>query len=69
MNNTKPLKSKGLMQYPKEKGILYSNSTIKCVHCKAVFPIDYDKCPQCEVDELWKTVKIQYEKNYGGKQN
>ena len=57
------------MQYLKENGLLYSNSIIKCVHCKAVFPIDYDKCPQCEVDELWKTVKIQYEKNYGGKQN
>ena len=27
-----------------------SNSTIKCVNCKAIFPIEYDNCPQYEVD-------------------
>jgi len=46
-----------------------SKSTIKCVHCKAVFPLEYDKCPQCEVDELWQTIKIQIENNFWGKQN
>ncbi len=39
---------------------IHSNSTLKCVHCKAIFPIEYDKCPGCEVDKLSKTVKIQY---------
>ncbi len=43
--------------------IIHSSSTKNCVHCKAIFPIEYDKCPGCEVEELWKTVKIQYE-NY-----
>ena len=39
------------------------NSTKNCVHCKAIFPTEYDKCPGCEVDKLWKKVKIQHE-NY-----
>jgi len=44
------------------------NSTKNCVHCKAIFPSEYEKCPGCEVEELWKTVKIQYE-NYTGQLN
>ncbi len=44
-----------------------SNSTIKCVHCKVIFPIEYDKCPQCEVDKLWHSIKIQLKNNFGGK--
>ena len=36
-----------------ELNSIYSNSTKKRVHCKAMFPKEYDKCPQCEVDELW----------------
>jgi len=46
-----------------------SNSTIKCVHGKVIFPKEYDKCPQCEVDELWQTIKTQFENNFGGLQN
>jgi len=38
--------------------IIHSSSTKNCVHCKAIFPIEYDKCPGCEGEELWKTVKI-----------
>jgi len=44
-----------------------SNSTIKCAHCEAFFPKEYDICPQCEVDELWQTIKIKFENNFGGK--
>ena len=29
-----------------------SNSNVKCVRCKAIFPEEYDKCPQCEAKEL-----------------
>ncbi len=32
------------------------NSTKNCDHCKAIFPTEYDKCPGCEVDKLWKKV-------------
>jgi len=44
-----------------------ANSTRECVHCKAIFPIEYDICPQCEVDKLWQTIQIQFDKNFGGK--
>jgi len=44
-----------------------SNSTIKCAYCEIYFPKEYDSCPQCEVDELWQTIKIQFENNFGGK--
>jgi len=44
-----------------------ANSTRKCAHCEAIFPIEYDKCPQCEVDQLWHSIKIQFKNNFGGK--
>ena len=44
-----------------------SKSTIKCVYCKAIFPKEYDKCPQCEVDQLWQTMKVQFKNKFGGK--
>jgi len=37
--------------------IIHSSSIKNCVHCEAIFPIEYDKCPGCEVEELWKTSK------------
>ena len=27
-----------------------SNSTIKCVSCNALFPLEYFVCPQCNID-------------------
>ncbi len=50
-----------------ELNLINSNSTRKCVHCKAIFPIEYTNCPQCEVDDFWNTIKIQYKNNFGGK--
>ena len=67
MKNTEPTKSKELIQQTKEKEPLYSNSIIKCSHCKVIFPIEYHKCPQCEVDELWHSLEIQIETNFGEK--
>ena len=67
MNNTKPLNSVELIQHAKEKGFLYSNSSIKCSQCKVIFPVEYAKCPQCEVDELWQIFEIQFKNNSGGK--
>jgi len=32
--------------------IIHSSSIKNCVHCEAIFPIEYDKCPGCEVEEL-----------------
>ncbi len=52
-----------------ELNLINSNSTRECVDCKAIFPIEYDTCPQCAVDKLWQTIQIQFEKNFGGKSN
>jgi len=69
MNSTEPLNSTELIQATKERGLYYLRSTIKCVICKTIFPIEYDDCPQCELDELYSTFNIQYKKSIGGKQN
>jgi len=60
MKITEPTKSKGWMQQAKEKEPLYSNSIIKCSHCKVIFSIEYNTCPQCEVDESWQNIKIHF---------
>ncbi len=44
-----------------------SNSTIKCVYCKAIFPKEYYNCPQCEVDTLWQKLNFQIANNFGGR--
>jgi len=69
MNNTERLNSTELTQATKERGLYYLRSTIKCVICKAIFPIGYDNCPQCEIDEFYRTLEIQYKKFFGGKPN
>ncbi len=69
LSNTEKIDSTELIRQAQEAGLLDSNVTINCVHCYAVFPKEYDKCPQCEVNVLWKTVKIQYENYLGEKQN
>ena len=35
---TTTIKPKELIQQTKEKGLSYSNSIIKCSHCKVIFP-------------------------------
>ena len=46
MNNTESLNPAELIQQAKEIGLLDSNLTTSCVHCKAVFPKEYDNWPQ-----------------------
>jgi len=50
LNNTEKLNSMKLIQHAKELGLLDLNSTIKCIHCKATFPKEYHKCPQCNTN-------------------
>ncbi len=69
MSIIEPIKPNELIQQAKEKGFLYSNSAIKCSNCKVIFPAEYEKCPQCEVVQLWKNMKIHLKINFGGKQN
>ncbi len=52
MNNEEKSISIELIRQAKETGLLDSNLAISCVHCKAIFPKDYDKCPQCNTNQI-----------------
>ncbi len=67
MNITEPTKPKELLRQAKEKGFLYSTSALKCGKCKVIFPVEYTRCPQCEVDKLWQILNFQIINNFGGK--
>ncbi len=47
MNSEKQLRSSELIRQAKESGLLDSDLATQCVHCNAVFPREYDNCPQC----------------------
>jgi hypothetical protein len=66
MNIPESIKPNGLPQQAKEKRFLFSNSAIKCSNCSVVFPVEYNKCPQCEVDKLRQTLNLQIS-SFGGK--
>jgi len=69
MNISGPIKLKELLRQAKDRGFLYSNSAMKCRQCKVIFPIEYHKCPQCEMNDLWQSFEIQKVNNFGGKYN
>ena len=69
MSNTETTTAKDLLKQVKERGLLNSNSTVQCVDCQVAFPIEYNNCPQCEIDVLWRNIKIQIKNNFEGKQN
>jgi len=69
MSNTETTAAKDLLQQVQERGLLNSNSTVQCVDCKVAFPIEYNNCPQCEIDDLWHSIKIQLKNNFEGRQN
>jgi len=50
LKNTEKIDSTELVRQAQEEGLLDSNITISCVHCKAFFPKEYDKCPQCNTN-------------------
>ncbi len=52
MNNDEKAISIELIRQAKEIGLLDSNLAISCVRCKAIFPKDYDKCPQCNTNQI-----------------
>jgi len=52
MSNTEQLDPIKLIQQVKEMGLLDSKVTIKCVHCKIIFPKEYVKCPQCNTNGI-----------------
>jgi len=52
MNNTEQSRSMDLIEQAKEIGMLDSDLAISCVHCNAIFPKEYDKCPQCNTNQV-----------------
>ena len=52
MNNAKQSYSLELIEKAKKVGLLDSNLTINCIICDAVFPKEYDKCPQCDTNQV-----------------
>ncbi|MDH3618408.1 MAG: hypothetical protein OES14_04175 [Nitrosopumilus sp.] len=65
MNKVESLNAKELIQQAEEIGLLNSNSTVRCHNCNVVFPTEYNQCPKCEIDALWKDVRIQFKNNFG----
>ncbi len=47
MSNTEEISPMELIRQAKEEGLLDSNVTINCNFCHAVFPKEYNCCPQC----------------------
>ena len=47
MSNTEEINPLDLIRQAKEEGLLDSNVTINCNYCQAVFPKEYNSCPQC----------------------
>ena len=41
-----------LIEKAKKVGLLDSNLTINCIICDAVFPKEYEKCPQCDTNQV-----------------
>jgi hypothetical protein len=66
MNIPESIRPNELLQQAKEKGFPFSNSAIKCSTCSVVFPVEYNKCPQCEVNKLRQTLNLQIN-SFGGK--
>ena len=58
MENQKQSKSMELIQEAESLGLLNPESTIICSDCKAVFPKEYNNCPQCDVGTTYQELKI-----------
>ena len=52
MNNIDQSYTLELIEKAKRVGLLDSNLTINCIICNAIFPKNYDKCPQCETNKV-----------------
>ncbi len=58
MSNTEKIDPRELIRLAKEVGSLDSNVTTNCFHCKAIFPLEYDGCPQCGTENISPHVQI-----------
>jgi len=53
MSETEEIDATELIRLAKEEGLLESNVTTNCLHCKAIFPFEYVSCPQCGIKKMY----------------
>ncbi len=53
MSETEKIGTRELLQQAIDEGLLDLNVTTNCLHCKAVFPIEYVSCPQCGTKKMY----------------
>ena len=47
MSETEKIDARELTRQAIDEGFLDLNVTTNCLYCKAIFPLEYDICPQC----------------------
>ena len=52
MNNSNQSYSMKLIEKAKKVGLIDSNLTINCLVCHAIFPKEYENCPQCNSSQI-----------------
>ena len=50
MNDPEQSRSMKLIHLAEEIGLFDSSLTTQCIDCNAIFPKEYDKCPQCNTN-------------------
>jgi len=50
-----------LIDQAKSLGLLYSEWTLQCNHCQAIFPAEYKTCPNCTADSSFQNIQIDFE--------
>jgi len=53
MSETEKIDARELIQQAIDEGLLDLNVTTNCLHCKAIFPIEYFSCPQCGIKKIY----------------
>lgn len=50
-----------LIEQAKSLGLLYSEWTLQCNQCLAIFPVEYKTCPNCIRDKSFQNIQIDFE--------
>jgi len=53
MSETEKIDARELIRQAMDEGLLDLNVTTNCLYCKAIFPIEYDSCPQCGLMRIY----------------
>lgn len=51
MINSEQLGTLELLQLAEKVGMFDSGLTLNCIHCKAIFPKEYEFCPKCKLNK------------------